>query len=60
METTILKYASSVPSHEIDVFKNQSTAELIFSQGIGSVQSKPGVLKSLKFRRHREWLGFGC
>jgi hypothetical protein len=53
--TKILK--SSIPSHRNDVSKNQFHNGKIFSQGIDSIESKPGALKklgsvSLKVHKH--------
>jgi hypothetical protein len=45
---TILK--SSIPSHGIDAAKNQFHNGMDFSQGIDSVESKPGILKSPKIQ----------
>ncbi len=57
MTTTILK--SSILSHGINVSKNQFHNGIYFSHGIDSVESKPGVLKSLiiraRFRRIDAW-----
>jgi hypothetical protein len=46
--TAIIK--SSIPLHGIDVYKNQFHKGIEFSQGADSVESIPGVLKSLKIR----------
>jgi hypothetical protein len=46
--TTILK--SSVSSHGIDVSKYPFHNKIDFSQGIVSVESMPGIIKSLKIR----------
>jgi hypothetical protein len=48
MKMTILK--SSIPSHGIDVSKNQFLNGIDFSQGIDSVQSMHGILKSPKIQ----------
>ncbi len=48
MTTTFLK--PSIPSHGIDVSKNQFQDEINFSQGIDSVESMPRVIKSLKIQ----------
>ncbi len=45
---TILK--SSIPSHEIHASKNQFHNGIDFSQEIDSLESMPGVLKSLKIQ----------
>ncbi len=44
MTTTVQK--SSIPSHGIDVSKNQFHNGIDFSEGIDSVKSMPGVLSS--------------
>jgi hypothetical protein len=41
---------SSVPSQEFHAFKNQFHNRIDFSQGIDSVESMPGVLKSLEIQ----------
>jgi hypothetical protein len=42
---TIMK--SAIPSHEIDASKNKFHNGIHFSEGIDSVESMPGVIKSL-------------
>ncbi len=51
MTTTFLK--SSIPSHGMDVFKNQFHNRIDFSQGIDSIESMPWILKRLKIRALR-------
>jgi hypothetical protein len=41
---------SSIPSHENDASKNQFQNGIDFSQGIDSVESLPGVIKSIKIQ----------
>jgi hypothetical protein len=49
MTMTILSF-SIIPSHGVDASKNQIHNGIDFSQGIDSVVSMPGVLKSLKIQ----------
>jgi hypothetical protein len=58
MTTVILK--SSISSHGIDVSKNPFHNKIDFSQGIDSVESMPGVLKSInRVQQGLANIGFG-
>jgi hypothetical protein len=58
MTTTILKY--SISSQGIDVSKNPFHNKIDFSQGIDSVESMPGVLKSInRAQQGLANIGFG-
>jgi hypothetical protein len=50
-----------ISSHGIEISKNPFNDEIEFSQGIDSVESMPGVLKSVKVRTQQRLanIGFG-